>query len=768
MASEAFAGVGTKFQRWDGAAWQDIAEVNSIDGPGMTKDVLEVTSLDTDAGYNEFITGFAEGGTLTLDMNFTRETYELMKEDFESDEVRSYRIQLPDYDSEPSTFTIEGLVIELPITMTADDKVTVDVVIQITSQVVYESGGISWSSYWATRSLFFLDGSIKTVGENKYFTDLSANGRDFLITGYDFSVSVGFPYKSAATISAPAGDAALIAADINNFLYASDGTPNQIPVISLFQDIDYEHKIFCQHSPQTLRSNGTELFEPRVLSIYMATDVLSGTELTTAQTYFSVPTEDTTTMVWLSPTGNDSTGDGSKATPYKTWSKIVSTDKANVYCKTGAYNLTGALTFSGASAVNIIGTGFCTNSMTSYTCTVNRAMTIKGFDITGTATYPYLPSVSLEFDNCRLTKSANNCMVVSQTGLTDAIFKDCILNISSNNGLIQDFTDYGNLTITGCAGVAYIYAATTRIKGLLTMKHNKLSGSYVNVWGFNTGLNVVDNAITNTGAAFAFRVAANADVTTKNFKYNTINGNLTSGVLVNIGTTNEGEVNGINELQFIGNKVTNDHTGGLAANTCHTVIISTGIDHTIKYNEITSDNGYGIVLKAGGEHYTTTDAHISYNIFKYTGGQCLNAICNRGSHGVIASNNTIIGFKGTAASDVFKCDADSSGDKDNSLLCINNLVTLGSNIRYLKNGDNITMRNNSFNLMGYTISDTIGENDSATTVTLSATGVPSVAVTGGEEVAGDNNIGLAGDYVIPSAITYETQGASWQRGAVLV
>jgi len=139
MASEAFAGVGTKFQRWDGAAWQDIAEVNSIDGPGMTKDVLEVTSLDTDAGYNEFITGFAEGGTLTLDMNFTRETYELMKEDFESDEVRSYRIQLPDYDSEPSTFTIEGLVIELPITMTADDKVTADVVIQITSQVVLDN-----------------------------------------------------------------------------------------------------------------------------------------------------------------------------------------------------------------------------------------------------------------------------------------------------------------------------------------------------------------------------------------------------------------------------------------------------------------------------------------------------------------------------------------------------------------------------------------------------------------------------------------------------
>ena len=140
MGSQAFAGVGTKFQRWNGATWDDVAEVNAIEGPGMTKDTLEVTSLDTDAGYNEFITGFAEGGTVTLDMNFTRETYELMKEDFESDNVVSYRIQLADYDSEPSTFTFGGLVIELPMGISADDKVTADVVIQVTSQVILDIG----------------------------------------------------------------------------------------------------------------------------------------------------------------------------------------------------------------------------------------------------------------------------------------------------------------------------------------------------------------------------------------------------------------------------------------------------------------------------------------------------------------------------------------------------------------------------------------------------------------------------------------------------
>ena len=140
MGSQAFAGVGTKFQRWNGATWDDIAEVNAIEGPGMTKDTLEVTSLDTDAGSNEFITGFAEGGTVTLDMNFTRETYELMKDDFESDVVQNYRIQLADYDSEPSTFTFGGLVIELPMGISADDKVTADVVIQVTSQVILDIG----------------------------------------------------------------------------------------------------------------------------------------------------------------------------------------------------------------------------------------------------------------------------------------------------------------------------------------------------------------------------------------------------------------------------------------------------------------------------------------------------------------------------------------------------------------------------------------------------------------------------------------------------
>jgi len=143
--ANAIAGVGTTFERWSGSAWQFIAEINAIEGPTMNKENIEVTALDTDGGYDEFITGFMEGGTLTLNMNFTRSGYELMKQDFEIDVARDYRITLPD--DEDTTLEFEGLVIEIPLTMEAEDKLTVDVTIQVTGEVALAS-----ESYFSTRT----------------------------------------------------------------------------------------------------------------------------------------------------------------------------------------------------------------------------------------------------------------------------------------------------------------------------------------------------------------------------------------------------------------------------------------------------------------------------------------------------------------------------------------------------------------------------------------------------------------------------------------
>ena len=158
--ANAIAGVGTLFQRWDGEEWDTIAEINSIEGPTMDKDNIDVTSLDTAGGYDEFITGFMDGGQLVLNMNFTRSGYEVMKSDFEIDVARDYRIVLPD--DEDTTLEFEGLVIEIPLTMEAEDKLTADVTIQVTGEVVVASAGAESS----------VDVSVDTSSEDAYDADL--------------------------------------------------------------------------------------------------------------------------------------------------------------------------------------------------------------------------------------------------------------------------------------------------------------------------------------------------------------------------------------------------------------------------------------------------------------------------------------------------------------------------------------------------------------------------------------------------------------------
>lgn len=135
MSNTPIAGVGTVFSRKDPTTQEftPIASINSIEGPSMSRDTIDTTALDTVGGYRTFITGFRNAGTVTLAMNFTAEGFILMKTDFESDVVQQYQIALPDEDQ--TTLTFSGLVTEMPLTIPTDDKVTVNVTIQISGPV---------------------------------------------------------------------------------------------------------------------------------------------------------------------------------------------------------------------------------------------------------------------------------------------------------------------------------------------------------------------------------------------------------------------------------------------------------------------------------------------------------------------------------------------------------------------------------------------------------------------------------------------------------
>lgn len=134
--TDAIAGVGASLKRSDMSSAPDytaIAEVKSITGPGMARDFIDVSSLDSTGGYREFIGGFKDGGELTFSMNFVFDGYNDMKTDFESSDVRDYQIVLPD--TGETTLSFSGYVTALPLNIVPDDAVTVDVTIKITGQV---------------------------------------------------------------------------------------------------------------------------------------------------------------------------------------------------------------------------------------------------------------------------------------------------------------------------------------------------------------------------------------------------------------------------------------------------------------------------------------------------------------------------------------------------------------------------------------------------------------------------------------------------------
>lgn len=149
MSTHALSGIGTKFYQWVnppntglGAYWLLVAEVNSIDGPSMSRETIDVTTLGSTGGYREFVPSLKTGGSVNLGMNFTRDTYQLMKENFDSDIPRAFCIVIPDgtTTTNSTVFEFTGLVMELPLSITVDDKITADVTIQITGEPVFRVG----------------------------------------------------------------------------------------------------------------------------------------------------------------------------------------------------------------------------------------------------------------------------------------------------------------------------------------------------------------------------------------------------------------------------------------------------------------------------------------------------------------------------------------------------------------------------------------------------------------------------------------------------
>lgn len=137
--SNAISGIGTIIQKWSisSSAWTAIAEVTNISGPGMTRDLIEVTSLDSTGGWREFIAGFRDGGNVVLSMNYTRAGLDEFFADFTSDVVQNYEIVLPD----GTSIEFEGFCQEFPLaTIPTDSQITMETTIKVSGEPTINSG----------------------------------------------------------------------------------------------------------------------------------------------------------------------------------------------------------------------------------------------------------------------------------------------------------------------------------------------------------------------------------------------------------------------------------------------------------------------------------------------------------------------------------------------------------------------------------------------------------------------------------------------------
>lgn len=151
MPQRPVSGVGTKFRKWTGAVWEIVSNITGITGPGMSKETIDVTSLDSVDGYREFIGSFRDGGDVSLTMNYTRDGYDKMKDDFEQECPVDYEIEIPDGNRDEecgappnpamnTTFQFKGIVTELPVTITTDSQITMEVTIKVSGKVYTDDG----------------------------------------------------------------------------------------------------------------------------------------------------------------------------------------------------------------------------------------------------------------------------------------------------------------------------------------------------------------------------------------------------------------------------------------------------------------------------------------------------------------------------------------------------------------------------------------------------------------------------------------------------
>lgn len=128
-------GLGTVLKMGKDTAAKKVAGLTEIGGLELSADTIDVTTLDSDGGYREFIGGFKDGGEVSLSGYFKPEVGQGQKEiydAFESGAVQDFTIEFPE--KLKTKWVFKGVVTGFTTSTSLEDPVSFEGTIKVSGK----------------------------------------------------------------------------------------------------------------------------------------------------------------------------------------------------------------------------------------------------------------------------------------------------------------------------------------------------------------------------------------------------------------------------------------------------------------------------------------------------------------------------------------------------------------------------------------------------------------------------------------------------------
>jgi hypothetical protein len=133
MGTNVTIGYGITVGIWNGASYVNVAEVERVVPPQLSRASVEATHHGSPNGYREYIPGLKDGGKPSIMVNYVPANVGPLIAAFEAQTTGQFRITLPD----GKTITFNGVVENFTPEFPREEKMVATLTWQVSGQPVW-------------------------------------------------------------------------------------------------------------------------------------------------------------------------------------------------------------------------------------------------------------------------------------------------------------------------------------------------------------------------------------------------------------------------------------------------------------------------------------------------------------------------------------------------------------------------------------------------------------------------------------------------------